>query len=191
MEQGTGVASGAIVAGTLGNELMGVLFDLRWMMIFSLVLILADFWWGHSESMKRLAEAREMGSAALIDKYKWHKSRAGRRTLSKLVDYVSYLLVGGLLGMAITEPMGWCNHTITAAVGLGAGCLCELASIIGHVAYVKYGVEIKMRDIWRIIGKVALSIVKKKNETIGEAIEESLSIGETDGHSDTKEGGEV
>ena len=52
-----------------------------------------------------------------------------------------------------------------------------------------------MRDIWRIIGKVALSIVKKKNETIGEAIEESLSIGETvgetNGHSDTKEGGEV
>ncbi|MBP0986635.1 MAG: hypothetical protein J6P39_06475, partial [Oscillospiraceae bacterium] len=46
------------------------------------------------------------------------------------------------IGLAITEPIG-CNHTYAAIFGLLLGCMAEVASIIGHCAYVKYDVEFK------------------------------------------------
>lgn len=85
----------------------------------------------------------------LMEKFKWHKSRAVRRTMNKMVDYVTFLVLGALIGVAITEPMEICNHIWTAALGLGIGCGCEVASIIGHVAYVKMDAEISMVDGWK------------------------------------------
>ena len=90
-----------------------------------------------------------------------------------MIDYLSYLVVGVFLGLAITEPMDICSHITSAIVGLLIGCGCEIASIIGHVAYVKYDVEIEIKDIWRWLGRVLVSIIKKKNSDIGEAIEEA------------------
>ena len=40
------------------------------------------------------------------ERYRFHFSQAGRRTLNKCVDYLTYLLVGCVAGLAITEPMG-------------------------------------------------------------------------------------
>ena len=160
-----------MVWGTIGTELMMVVYDLRWMVIFSVVLILADFWWGYSESMKRKEDAKEKGSAALEDKYKWRKSRAVRRTANKVVDYLTYLIVGALFGLAITEPMDICDHVWTAAIGLGIGCACEIASIVGHIAYVKMGVEISLADAWRAIVRFLGRLIKVRRHEIGEAVE--------------------
>ena len=55
-----------------------VVYDLRYMVICSIVLILADLWWGYSESKLRKREAEEIGNATLVEKFKWHKSRGGR-----------------------------------------------------------------------------------------------------------------
>lgn len=168
----TTVGAKALMWGSIGTELIGVVYDLRYMVICSVVLILADLWWGYSESKLRLSEAKEKGSAALEEKFKWHKSRAGRRTANKVVDYLTYLVVGAFIGLAITEPMDICSHIWSAAIGLGIGCACEIASIIGHIAYVKLGVEISLVDGWRVFVRFLGKLIKSKSNEIGEAVED-------------------
>lgn len=87
----------AIVVGTMGGEALLALYDLRWMLILIVVLILADFWFGVSESLHKHEHFRF--------------SRAGRRTCNKAVDYITYLILGSVLGLAIFEPLGWATHT--------------------------------------------------------------------------------
>lgn len=166
------VGTKAVIWGSIGNELTGVVFDLRYMIMLSAAMIIADFWWGYSESHMRYEQATEKGDTALADKYKWHKSRAVRRSANKVVDYLTYLVVGALFGLGITEPMEICSHVWTAAIGLGIGCACEIASIIGHIAYVKMGVEISMVDGWKAFVRFFGKIIKVKSSEIGEAVED-------------------
>ena len=169
------LGSKGIVWAALGGEMVGVAFELRYMIILSVVLILADFWWGHSETMKRYCEARDAGNAMLMEKFKWHKSRAIRRTANKVVDYVTYLLVGAFFGLAITEPMGWGNHIYAAIIGLGIGCLAEIASIVGHYCYVKFGVEIKVVDVWKWLVRLVANIFRIKGKEIGDALDQTMN----------------
>lgn len=168
----TNIEPKAIVWATISAELLNVVYDLRYMIICSVALILADLWWGYSENHMRYERAKEKGDDLQKEKYKWHKSRAGRRTANKIVDYLTYLIVGALIGLAITEPMDICSHVWTAALGLGIGCACEIASIIGHVAYVKMGVEISMFDGWKAFVRFLGRIIRIKSEDIGEAVED-------------------
>ena len=163
-----------ILWSVLGGELLGVVYELRYMIMFSFVLILADFWWGHSESMKRYQEAVSANDNVGIEKYKWHKSRAIRRTANKVVDYVTYLLIGAFLGLAITEPLGWGEHIYAAIVGLGIGCLAEIASIVGHYCYVKFGIEIKIVDVWKLLVRFVCNLFRLKSQ-FGEAIEQTIN----------------
>lgn len=148
-----------------GAECLQCVFDLRWMLIFAAILIGTDFWWGCRElAMKR----RQVTRAVDKERFKFHFSQAGRRTLNKTVDYLTYLLVGCVSGLAITEPMGIAGHTTTAAVGLGFGCLFELSSIVGHIAAVK-GINIKLN-----LKKLIVAIIKKKNEDIADILDEGI-----------------
>lgn len=170
MESSTGAKG--VLWGSIGAELLTVVYDLRYMVFCSFALILADLWWGYSESSMRYKNARKEGSEYGMDRYKWHKSRAGRRTMNKIVDYLTFLVVGALIGLAITEPMDICSHVWTAAIGLGVGCACEIASIIGHVAYVRMGVEISMVEGWRAFVRFLGRIISIKSNEIGEAVED-------------------
>lgn len=144
----------AFVVSTMGVEAMQALFDLRWMLVLIVVLILADFWFGVSDSLHKHEHFRF--------------SRAGRRTCNKAVDYVTYLILGSVLGMAIFEPLGWASHTTTAALGLGLGCLWEIDSIVGHVCAL-HGMKNRFS-----IKRFIIALMKKKNEDIGEAVEEAM-----------------
>ena len=140
----------------MGAEAMTAVYDLRWMIVLIVVLIMADFWWGVSESRKKKIEFRF--------------SRAGRRTCNKFVDYLTYLLIGAVLGLAIFEPLGMATHTTTAAVALGMGCVWEVDSIVGHVCAV-HGIKSKFS-----VKKLIVGIVKRKGgEEMGEAVEEAMS----------------
>lgn len=161
-----------IVWGTMGAELSTVVYDLRYMVLCSAALIFADLWWGYSESKKRWYEAKENGNGTLMEKFKWHKSRAIRRTMNKTVDYLTYLIVGAFIGLAITEPMDICTHTEAAAIGLGIGCGCEIASIIGHIAYVKMGVEVSVVDAWKAFMRFIGRLFRIRSEEIGSAVED-------------------
>lgn len=166
------VGAKGVLWGSIGAELMVVVYDLRYMVLCSFALILADLWWGYSEAKMRYELAKKNGSAVLADKFKWHKSRAGRRTANKIVDYLTYLVVGALIGLAITEPMDVCSHVWTAAMGLGVGCACEMASIIGHVAYVRLGVEVSMIDGWKAFMRFLGRLIRIKSGELGDAVEE-------------------
>lgn len=170
METTTGAK--AVIWGSIGTELIGVAYDLRFMVICSFVLILADLWWGYSACKKMYQHACEINNETLKEKFTWRKSRAVRRTMNKTVDYLTYLVGGAFIGLAITEPMDACSHVWTAAIGLGVGCACEIASIIGHIAYVKFGVEISVADAWRVFVRFLGRLIKIKSAEIGEAVEE-------------------
>ena len=144
----------AFVSGTMSAEALTALFDLRWMLVLIVVLIVADFWFGVSESLKNHEHFRF--------------SRAGRRTCNKAVDYITYLILGSVLGLAIFEPLGWANHVTTAAIGLGFGCIWEVDSIVGHVC-VLHGIK-NTFSVKRLI----IALIKRKNADIGEAVEEAM-----------------
>lgn len=148
-----------ILWGTMGMETLTAIYDLRWMLVFIVVLIMADFWFGLSESLLRRQEFRF--------------SRAGRRTCNKLVDYLTYLLLGVVMGLAIFEPLNITTHTVTAAVGLGIGCLWELDSIVGHVC-VLHG----MRSPFSV-KRLLILLIKRKDRSVGEAVEDALTEIET------------
>ena len=147
----------AIVWGTMGMECITAIYDLRWMIVLIVVLIVADFWFGLSESLFNHEEFRF--------------SRAGRRTCNKLVDYLTYLLLGAVIGLAIFEPLNITTHTVTAAIGLGFGCLWEVDSIVGHICAL-HGVKSKFS-----VKRLIISLLKRKNKEVGEAIEEALKDG--------------
>jgi len=102
METGTKVGFIAILEG----ELSGMVFDSRWMLALILLCVMADFRFGWADSSKRYNEAKAAGNAVLMDKYKWHTSRAWRRTMNKLMDYIVWVIMGQIVGMAALRPFG-------------------------------------------------------------------------------------
>lgn len=152
-----------LIVSTMGTEALSALFDLRWMLVAVVVLIVADLWFGLSESLQKHKDFRF--------------SRAGRRTCNKAVDYITYLIVGAVVGLAIFEPLGWATHTTTAAVGLGFGCVWEVDSIMGHVCAL-HGVQWKFS-----VKKLLIALIKRKSPDLGEAVEEAM---EDDEESNTK-----
>ncbi len=164
MTNGANIGSQGLTWALLGSEAIGVLYDLRWMLMCTAVLIVTDFWWGTKETQRRYAETRD-------EKYRWRFSRAGRRSLNKCIDFLTYLLVGATLGMAIFEPLGVCSHTASGALALALGALFDISSIIGHVCYL-HGISTKggiLNILWRILTRV----VKRRCDVIGDAMEEA------------------
>lgn len=143
-----------ILIGTLWEEALQALFDLRWMLVLIVVLILGDFWFGVSESLQK--------------NEKFRFSRAGRRTCNKTVDYIAYLMLGTILGLAIFEPLGIATHTTTAAVGLGFGMLWEIDSIVGHICAL-HGINNKVS-----VKKFLIALMKKKYPDAGDALEKTI-----------------
>lgn len=160
---------------SIGEELLRVAFELRYMIILSAIMILTDLWWGHRDSMKRYMVAEAAGDMVGMEKYKWHKSRAIRRSANKVCDYLTYLLIGTFFGLALTEPMNGFSHIYTAAIGLGVGCLAELASIIGHYCYVKFDMEIKVIDAWRWLCRLFVNLLKIKSHDLGDAVDQTIN----------------
>lgn len=144
--------SRAIGIGLMAGEIEQLIFDLRWLIALSFALILADFWLGISESKAKKKEIR--------------KSKAFRRTFNKLVDYICYLMVAGLLGKAIGEPMGM-NALRVAAVVMLLTCAWELDSIYGHICVLN-GAE-KDFSVRRFI----VGLFKRKIQAINEAVDEA------------------
>lgn len=144
--------SRAIGIGLMAGEIEQLIFDLRWLIALSFALIIADFWLGISESKQRGKEIR--------------KSKAFRRTFNKLVDYICYLMVAGLLGKAIGEPLGVSAIT-TAAVTMLLACAWELDSIYGHICVLN-GAE---KDF--SVRKFIIGLFKRKSKEIEDAVDEA------------------
>lgn len=101
------------------NEVTRTLFELRWMEMAVIFLILIDFVYGVAASVGKRKE-------------EFHFSRAGRRTTCKFLEYNGYLAGGMVFGMAVFEPLAICSHVTAAACGLLLAILYETDSITEH-----------------------------------------------------------
>lgn len=142
-------------------EILNVIYDMRWCILLGMVLILCDLYWGVRESTIRYYETND-------SKYKVRLSRAGRRSVNKACDYISWTLLGALVGMAVLEPLGICTHIVAASVCIGCGSLFDLSSIYGHVCRVHGITPISLKSL-------GIALLKKKDSDLGEALEETLN----------------
>lgn len=153
-----GVTSYAVMP----NEMQDTLFGLRWMVLFIIVMILFDFYLGLSESVR-------------IKKEHFRYSRAGRRTVCKFIEYMSYIMIGALLGKAILEPLGWGTYEEGGAIGSIFAAVFELDSIKGHVCAL-HNVSLNFS-----FKRFLVSLLKSKNEEIGNAVDEAIKEEKKDG----------
>ena len=152
--------------GILG-ECTQILYDLRWMIILAIILILSDLWFGLSASRLQHIGIR--------------KSRAGRRTLNKIVDYICYVLLGAVLGKAIGEPYGM--NPIVVSITVMVLCYCfEVDSIYGHICEI-HGIK-KRYSIWRILFKLLTFRFKDLGEAFKEMAEQKNNFKNTKDNED-------
>ena len=170
------VIPNGIAWASMGSEAMSSVYDLRWMLLAVVLLIAADAYNGTRESFMLFDEAKKRGDKIEMERNRFHLSRFGRRTICKLIEYLTYLLTGCVLGLAIFEPCGICSHVISAAIGLGVGALCEISSIAGHFLILHH---IKLpRFTWNtagsFFGQILAIFIKQKNEDLGQAVSEAV-----------------
>ena len=149
------IAPQLAVAGAYSfiGEIKEVVFELRWMLAFIIVMIVADFVLGIIDSVVKRGED-------------FRFSRAGRRTMCKFIEYNSYLVLGFMLGMAILQPAGICSYTISAMCGLGLAIVFEFDSIMEHICVI-HGIKNKVS-----IKRLLVGYIKKKYNAAGEIIEQ-------------------
>lgn len=163
----------------MGNEAIQAIQDLRWIIALCVILIIADYRFGREESKKKHKEALEQGNATLAKMYEFRFSRAVRRTCNKFIDYMTLLLVFCILGFAVTEPYGICNHVITAGIAAIIACICELFSIGGHFLYLKninvHKPNITWKSFFVFIGRLLAGFAKTKDEDLGIALDDTIT----------------
>lgn len=135
-----------------GGELTALAWDMRWLLLTAFCLIVVDFWFGCQASHKRGDHFRT--------------SRAVRRTLCKMVDYICVVILGAFLGMGIGEPLG-VSHEAVAAVCVLVAIGVEIDSIYTNWCDVH---DISKRFS---IAKLVTGIIGLKSKELKEAINES------------------
>lgn len=179
MADSLGAAGGALATGTrgtvfvvFGGEIGAMLLDLRWGVMLLVLLTAADFRLGWGESKRRYREALRTHDGLRAEMYRWHTSRAVRRTLNKLADYIVVMLVCGAVGMAVLEPMG-VGHTWGAWAGAVTACFCEAASIFGHLFYL-HGIRVEGKGVKGFLRALMVAWARRKDADIGESLEEAF-----------------
>lgn len=143
---------------TFMQEIQMVLYDVRWLILLCLVLILADLKFGIENSIAHGEVIRT--------------SRALRRTINKFIDYLCWLMFGVVFAEAFAVPLGIDYMTVTVCIMLLA-CFNEVDSIMQnyHAARGIEGVSLI---------KFVINLVKRKNKDVGEALEETLKDKDND-----------
>lgn len=162
-----------------GSELAGVISDSRWLLLAIFLCVVADFRYGWGESHRRYGRAREKGDKVVMSQYKWRTSRAVRRTVNKLVDYIMWICVGMAVGMAVIAPMG-ANYRWGGVVAAAVAILCEMKSVLGHFFYL-HGIRIEEKSVKGFVKAFVVAFAKKKNKDLGEALESGFAGMKEDG----------
>lgn len=157
----------------MGNELVTVIYDSRWFLATILLCVLADFRYGWGESSKRFNMAKKKGDKIVMSQYKWRTSRALRRSVNKLMDYIMWVSIGVFIGMALLKPIG-IDYMMGGVVATFVAVFCEAKSIIGHFFWL-HGVRIEEKSIKGFFKAFVIAFAKRKNKDIGEALEEGFN----------------
>lgn len=149
------VAVTAVAAWTFVEELQGLLFTLRWALLFVVVLVLTDLWSGIAVSIRVHREA-------------FRRSRAVRRTIAKFMEYFCFILIAALLSKSILLPYGIGTDYTGGAIGATIVLLVEADSIVENVCLLH-----NVRAHFSIL-RALLAVVRIKNPTAAKAIESGL-----------------
>lgn len=150
-----------------------VIWDIRWMLLGVLLCVVADFRFGWKDSQKHYGEAKEAKNAVLMDKYKWHTSRAVRRTGDKLMSYITWIIMGAAIGKVVLAPFG-VNYTFGGVVASAIIiCFCELPSCFGHF-FNLYGVSVEKKTIVGFFKAFAVAFARRKSPDMGDALNEGF-----------------
>lgn len=140
--------------GGLGfyGEVQALFWDMRWLIVFCVVLIIVDLKFGMENS--------------IVHQEKIRKSRAVRRTVNKFIDYMCWLLFAGVLGLAIGEPLG-VSHNIVSSAVMVLACVAEIDSIVQNFCEAHDYPVFSLKSF-------LLALIKLKKPVIGEAIEKGV-----------------
>lgn len=168
-----GTGTRGTIFALFGGEIGSMLLDMRWALMLLILLVVADFRFGWEESERHYEHAKRQGNRVLMEHYRWHTSRAVRRTLNKLSDYIVVMLMCGAIGMVILEPLG-IKHVWGTWVGAIIACGCELTSIFGHFFYL-HGVKVEKKSIGGFLKALLVAFAKRKDPDIGGAVEDAFN----------------
>lgn len=168
----TGNTGTRFLGTLLTAEMVGVVCDMRWMLLLVVVLVVADFHFGRAENNKRLHDATKQQDTLMASQYQWRTSRAIRRTVNKTIDYLIWIIVGMAVGMAVLEPVG-VEHELGGVVATSVIVFCECKSLFGHFFYL-HGVVMQEKTLKNFVRAVIVAVVRKRNPDLGDAVEEGF-----------------
>lgn len=187
---GNGLQTGTRAAGVtiFYSEITQMIVDSRWILIAIVLCCALDFRLGTKESAKRKEAADKEGNKMLSDLYKFHRSRAVRRTMNKFVDYVLLMMVFEAIGAAFLPFVGL-RYIYGAWAGGLIACGCELSSAGGHFLYI-HGVKVERKNakgyILAFVKALAVAFARQKGgEQVGEAVEDAFEEAGKNGGNDT------
>lgn len=135
------------------EEMQVMIYDLRWLLVLCVVLIIADLKFG----LENATAHKEVIRA----------SRALRRTVNKFIDYLCWLMFSAVFAEAFAGPLGVNKQVVTVCVMLLA-CFNEIDSIIQNY-HAARGIE------GFSLVHFIINLVKRKNKDVGEALEETFN----------------
>ena len=150
-------------------------------MIAIVLCCLLDFRLGCKESGMHKTEAEKEGNKVMGEFYKFHRSRAVRRSANKFVDYILLMLVFEAIGAAFLPYVGL-RYIYGAWAGGLIACGCELSSAGGHFFYI-HGITVEKRNVKgyvvAFVKALAVDFAKQRaGEEVGEAVEEAFEEAE-------------
>lgn len=162
-----------ILTTSFYSEFVGCLWEMKWMLLALGFCVAADFYYARGETKVRYKLAEGAGDVVMMEHFKWRTSRATRRSVNKSIDYVIWMLLGMLIGKGLLDPIG-VSHIWGMWAAAMTACACEIMSAGGHFFFLR-GVNIEKRNINGFIKAFVVAIAKKKDEDIGESLEEAFN----------------
>ena len=178
-----GLHTGTRAAGVtiFYSEITQMISDSRWILIAVVLFCVFDFRLGCKESEKRKEAADKAGNTLLSEFYRFHRSRAIRRSASKFVDYVLLMMVAESFGAAFLPYIG-VPYIYGAWAGGLIACGCELSSAGGHFLFI-HGVQVEKKNAkgyaLAFVKALAVAFARQKaGEQVGEAVEDAFNEAE-------------
>lgn len=167
----TGARAAMVVV--FSSEITQMITDSRWIFIAIIFFCILDFRLGCKESAMRKAEADKEHNKLLSEVYRFHRSRAIRRSASKFIDYTILMLVAESFGAAFLPSCG-IDYIWGAWAGGLIACGCELSSACGHFLFI-HGIKVEKKSVKgyvvAFLKAVAVAVAKQKaGEEMGEAV---------------------
>ena len=180
---GNGLHTGVRAAGVtmLYSEITQMVVDSRWILIAIVLCCILDFRLGCKESSIRKTEADKAKNSMLSELYRFHRSRAIRRSANKFVDYILLMLVSEAIGAAFL-PILNVNYVYGAWAGGLIACGCELSSAGGHFLFI-HGIKVEKRNVKgyvvAFVKALAVAFAKQRGgEDVGVAVEQAFEKAE-------------